>query len=51
MAFCRSLSVYLPDGPGIEAGAEARVRIQETAGIGLGVLLLLVEALPALQRV
>ena len=48
MAFCRSLFVYLPGGPRAKAGAEVGAR--EMAGVGLGVPLSLVGALPALRR-
>ena len=49
VAVCRFSSVYLPGGPGAEAGAGVEAR--ETAGVGSGVPLSLVRAPPALRQV
>ena len=46
MTLYRALSVYLSGRPGIEAGTEA----QKTARVRTEVLLLSIEALPALWR-
>ena len=47
----RFLSIYLSVWPKAETGVGVEVGAQKTARIRTGVLLLLVEALPALQRV
>ena len=59
MAVCRSPSVYLPGGPGVEARvgvgagawAGAGVYVQKVAGVETRVPLLLVKVLSALRRV
>ena len=50
VTLCRSSSVYFLGGLGTEAGAGARVGVQETAKIGTGVPLSWVGASPALRR-
>ena len=37
MAFCKFLSVYLFNGPGIEAGAEVKVRTEAKAWVSVNI--------------